>query len=115
MATLVYHIPPITKTNPTLAELLELVDIAGVVGLKFTDWNLFLLRRLRLERPDIVIFNGFDEMFTPAMMYGADGGIGTNYNLFPRLFVNMYRSVKSGDIEKAMDMQLRFMSYTHLL
>ena len=112
---IVYHIPILTKFSLSLDELLALLDLDGVVGIKYTDWNLFLMRRLRMARPDITIFNGFDELLVPALLYGADGGIGTNYNLFPKLFIAIYNAVKSGEIDKAMDLQKRFMSYADLL
>ena len=62
LPVLVYHVPLLAHYTPTLDEILELLDIEGVAGLKMTDWNLFMLRRLRLLRPETVILNGFDEV-----------------------------------------------------
>jgi len=111
---LVYHIPASTHHHPTLDEMLELLDIEGVVGLKMSDWNLSFMKRLRLARPDIVILSGYDEILCPSLLYGADGGVGMNYNLFPKLFVGIYNAVAQEDIAGAMSLQNKFLSYSKL-
>ena len=111
---LFYHIPVATHCNPTLDEMLEILDIEGVVGLKMSDWNLSFMNRLRLARPDIVILSGYDEMLCPSLLYGADGGVGMNYNLFPKLFLGIYHAVLQGDIAGAMSLQNKFLSYSQL-
>ena len=45
----VYYIPALTGKNITLEEMLELLDIDGVAGLKLTASNLFFMRRLLIE------------------------------------------------------------------
>ena len=111
---LVYHIPIITHHYPTFDEMLELLDIEGVVGLKMTDWNLSFMKRLRMARPDIVIFSGFDDILCPSLLYGADGGVGMNYNLFPKLFLGIYQAILQGDIAGAMSLQGKFIKYSEL-
>ncbi len=108
---LVYHIPMLTGNHPRLEEILELLDIPGVIGLKMTDWNLFLMQRLRLARPESIIFSGFDEILCPGLLYGANGGIGTWYNLFPKVYVNIYKAVQAGNIKKAMILQHKLTSF----
>ena len=115
LPTLVYYIPMLMGHMFSVDEMLELLDIKGVVGLKLTDHNLFFMKRLRLARPDIVIFNGFDEYLCPSLFYGATGGIGTNYNLFPKLFLEIYHAVGKGDIARAMELQNCFLGYADLL
>ena len=106
----VYHIPCLTHYTFTLEEILQLVDIKGVAGLKFTDWNLFLMKQIILARPNLVIFNGFDEVLLPGLLYGANGGIGSWYNVFPKLFLEIYRSVKNEEIRRALECQNAFNS-----
>jgi N-acetylneuraminate lyase len=105
---LVYHIPHLSGVCSTFDELVELLDIEGVVGLKGTDWNLYLLQRLLRMRPDIVVFNGFDEMVCPALLYGCSGAIGSHYNLFPGLFLGIYAAIQRRDIASAMRLQNSF-------
>ena len=76
-AVFIYYFPSRLASAPSLHQLLQLLDIDGVVGLKVSDWNLFLLKRLVLARPDLLVFNGFDEFLYLGLLYGATGGIGT--------------------------------------
>lgn len=112
---LVYHIPMLTGAASTVDEMLELLDIEGVVGLKSSDWNLFFVRRLLDARPDITVFNGMDEFLCPGLLYGCSGGIGMNYNLFPGLFLGIYQAVQKGDIARAMELQNRFLAYADII
>lgn len=101
----VYYFPSRLAAAPSLNQLLELVDIPGVVGLKLSDWNLFLLKRLLYARPDLVVFNGFDEFLYPGLLYGACGGIGMWYNLFPQALVGIYNAFLSQDHARALRLQ----------
>lgn len=108
----IYYFPARLAVAPSLSQLLELVDIDGVAGLKLSDWNLFLLKRLLYARPELVVFNGFDEFLYPGLLYGARGGIGTWYNLFPEVLVAIYQAFLAQDHARAMELQdclLRFL------
>ena len=111
LPTLVYHIPQLTGVDTSVAEMLEWLDIEGVVGLKSSVWNLFFARRMRRERPDIVLFNGMDEFLCPGLLYGATGGIGMWYNVFPRLFLGIYDAVQQGDLQRGMELQECFLDF----
>lgn len=97
LPVLVYYIPAFTGRHSSLAELIELLDIDGVCGMKFTDPNLFLMRRILDARPDKIIFSGFDEMLFPALLYGAAGGIGAWYNVIPKAFLNIFAAAVASD------------------
>jgi N-acetylneuraminate lyase len=101
---LIYYIPALS-VDVSLEELLDLLSLKNVIGLKFSDANFFYMKRLLIHRPDIVIFSGEDELFTYGLLAGAHGGIGMNYNVFPELFVTMYKCCKNGDIVNAMKLQ----------
>jgi len=108
---LVYHFPGLTHRTPTVDEMIELLEIDGVVGLKLSDWNLFFMKRLLLARPDTIVFSGKDEFLCPALLYGAHGGIGTWYNLFPKPYVGIYHAVRQWHIGQAMELQNRLLSF----
>ncbi len=111
---LIYHIPQLTGQNLTTDNLMELFDIPSVAGIKFSYNDLFLLRRLLIARPEMAVFIGNDELLCPALLYGACGGIGMTYNLFPKLFVDIYQAVQSKDITRAMQLQKYFMNFLDL-
>ncbi len=111
----VYYIPKLTGTALTLDEMLRLVDIEGVAGFKFSAPDLSFMKRVLIARPDIAVFNGNDELLCPGLLYGASGGIGMNYNLFPRLFVAIYQAVNAGDIARAMVLQNHFLPFVDVI
>ncbi|MFN7920384.1 MAG: dihydrodipicolinate synthase family protein [Bryobacteraceae bacterium] len=99
----VYHFPPGTAAIRTIEDLERLLQIPNVVGLKFTDTNLYIMGEVK--RTGALIYNGADEMFSGGMLFGADGGIGSFYNIVPRMFVEMYESAQRGDWERARELQ----------
>jgi N-acetylneuraminate lyase len=96
---LVYFFPELCSCIFTLDQILELCEIPGVVGLKFTDFDLYKLQQI--QRCGNVIFNGRDEVFAAGMLMGASGGIGSFYNLIPAAFVRVYNGARAGQWEEA--------------
>ena len=52
-----------------------------VAGVKFTSSDFFQLERMKRAHPDLTIWNGYDEMLLSGLSAGADGGIGSTYNV----------------------------------
>ena len=96
---LVYYYPETSRVTVTLDQLLELCEIPNVVGLKFTDFDLYKLHQI--SQSGKIIFNGRDEVFAAGLLMGAGGGIGTFYNLAPELFLRVYESACRGQWEEA--------------
>ena len=115
LPVLVYHIPTLSGRSTSVEEMIQLLDIDGVVGLKFSDYNIFMMDRLLIERPDTTVLSGNDEIFVPALLYGAHGGIGMNYNLFPKAFIGIYRAVNEGNIVRAMELQKLIVGYVDVI
>ena len=102
---LVYYFPEVCPGIRTTDQLLELCGIPNVVGLKFTDFDLFRMRLIK--QTGALIFNGRDEVLVAGLLMGADGGIGTFYNIVPELFVEVYEHARRGDWMAAREVQDR--------
>jgi N-acetylneuraminate lyase len=102
---LVYYFPGHSTAIRTLEEILELCRIPGVVGLKYTDFDLYRLSQV--ERAGYTIFNGHDEVLAAGLLMGAHGGVGSFYNLAPRLFVGLLAAARAGDWAGAQSIQVR--------
>jgi N-acetylneuraminate lyase len=74
---------------------MQLCAIPNVVGLKFTDFDLYRMRYIKQR--GALIFNGRDEVLSAGLLMGADGGIGTFYNIAPELFVELYNHALRGN------------------
>lgn len=102
---LVYFFPEISAAVRSAEEILELCAIPNVIGLKFTDFDLFKMRRV--VHAGYTIFNGRDEVFAAGLLMGAHGGIGSFYNLVPELFVQVYDLAAQGKWMEARGVQDR--------
>ena len=72
------------------------------VGLKWTYPDYFTLGRIKqINGGNINVINGPDEMLICGLAMGADAGIGTTYNLMPKLFVDLFNKFQSGNVEEA--------------
>jgi N-acetylneuraminate lyase len=99
----IYYFPDLCPAIADTAQILELAAIPNVAGLKFTDFNLYKLWSIRSEGS--IIYSGRDEVLVAGLLMGADGGIGTFYNLVPDWFVEVYRRSRAGDWAGARAMQ----------
>jgi N-acetylneuraminate lyase len=88
-----------------LDTLLTLLDLPGVAGIKFTSTDLFKFSQLIRRRPDKTCFFGFDEIYATGALLGADGGIGTTYNLLGRLYMALDAAMRSEDMGAARALQ----------
>lgn len=102
---IVYNFPAKSARPLTTPDLLALLAHPKIIGVKHTSQNLYQLERLKTAAPDAVIYNGFDEMFVGGVSMGADGGIGTTYNVMGHLFVAMYNAIHAGDLPQAQVLQ----------
>lgn len=100
---LVYYYPAGSGALSSLDQIRTLCSLPNVVGLKFTDMDLFKLASLK--RLGCTIFNGYDEILVAGLLMGADGGIGSFYNVAPRLFVGLYQAARRGDWAAAKALQ----------
>lgn len=102
---IVYEVPIRTGRPLPLDLLVSILDLPGVAGIKFTSTDLFKLTLLRRARPERTYFFGFDEIYLSGAVLGADGGIGTTYNLLGRLYVALHSAVTEGDLGRARHLQ----------
>lgn len=100
---LVYYFPEVAPSIRTLEQILSLCEIPGVSGLKFTDFDLYRLGEIR--RAGHIVMNGRDEVLAAGLYMGANGGIGTFYNLIPRTFVEIQSAATRGDWPEARRLQ----------
>lgn len=96
---LIYYFPAYAASVNSLELILELCAIPNVCGLKFTANDLFMLSELK--KSGATIFYGTDEMLIAGLAMGADGGIGSFYNVAPELFVKLWRLTRQGEWEQA--------------
>jgi N-acetylneuraminate lyase len=101
---ILYYFPQVRPNafrNPE--ELEEICMVPNVAAVKFTDYNLFLMKQLTMH--GTLIYNGRDEILAAGLLMGAAGGIGSTYNLAPRLYVELYKHAIRGEWKEVRHLQ----------
>ena len=83
----------------------RLFEIDNITGVKWTSSNYYELIKLRERCPDANIFNGPDEMLVCGLSSGADGGIGSTYNVMYPLIRSIYDHFRAGNMTEALEQQ----------
>jgi len=103
---------PIFVYNISHANLMDLdmlkrlASIENVKGVKYTASTHFAFSKIKKEIGEsFKIYSGMDEMALSGIISGADGIIGSFFNLMPEMFVNIYQELQKGNINKAKKIQ----------
>ena len=103
--TVVYNVPNLSGAALSGGQLGEIMGMENVSGMKFTSSDYYTFERLRHAFPDKALYNGCDEMLCAGLAMGADGGIGTTYNVMVDRFVKIYNLFKEGKTAEAFEIQ----------
>ena len=102
--------------------ILKLAKIDNVKGIKYTASSHYEITKLKADLgEDFMIYSGSDEMAISGLLAGADGLIGSTYNVLSDTFLSLYDFYVKGDIAKANDVMkevveviLKMLSYGNL-
>lgn len=97
----VYNFPNFSGFSLTEDVVDELKQMGNLEGIKYTSSDFFLMERIKTKNPDLVMWNGFDEMLVCGLSMGADGGIGSTYNCMPKVIHKIYDAYQAGNLEEA--------------
>lgn len=101
----IYNFPSQSGFSLTTDLLDELCANGRVAGVKFTSNEFFQMERMKAGHPELTLLNGFDQMFLSGLAAGADGGIGSTYNILAPVIRKIYTGFLSGDMETARENQ----------
>ena len=102
---IIYNIPAMSGVSFTLAELDRLLAMPGVIGIKQTSIDMYQMEQLRRRFPSTLLLNGYDEVFLAGMVSGANGGIGSTYNLMGGRYRRIRDAVAANRVKDAMAVQ----------
>lgn len=102
---LIYNFPALSGVRWSVDELTRLLDTPQVVGVKNTCADLYAFEQLRRRQPQATLLHGFDETLLSGLVTGADGGIGSTYNLQASRILALSQALKTSDITEARTLQ----------
>jgi len=93
----------------------RLVDL-GYQGMKDAGENILLhYNYLRIAPPSFNLLMGNETLALPAFVMGIKGFTSGTVNAFPELNLELYRSFKKGELEKAAKLQQKILQLTEIL
>ncbi len=102
---IVYNFPAFSGSSLSGAQISELLNLDGVVALKQTSADLYQMEQLTRGNPDKTVFNGFDEILASGLLAGANGGIGSTYNIQAQRILDINSAIERGDAALAKSLQ----------
>lgn len=106
-----YNNPGLTKVAFEFETIRKLLSKPEIIGLKDSSGDMVYFHRiLKLAKEsNVPLFIGPEELFMESMVMGGNGGVSGGANIFPRLYVDIYESVKAGDLNKAHELHKQVM------
>ena len=99
----IYNIPQLAGVSLSVPLLKEMLKNPRCIGVKNSSMPVQDIQMWLDE--GALVFNGPDEQLISGLVMGAAGGIGGTYGVMPKLYVELYRCVKAGEMAKALDIQ----------
>jgi len=94
---------------PTVAKA---ASHGNIHGLKDSSGQIMYLHELHLKlekHPDFTLLVGPEQMMPECILFGIHGGVNGGSNLFPKLYVDLYRYAHEGDVGNARFLQEQVM------
>lgn len=101
---IVYNVPLVGLLG--MNAIKRLAKIENVKGIKYTALSQYEITQIKDEvGEEFLVYSGADEMAISGLIAGADGIVGSFYNIMPELFINIYNAVKNKDLDEAQRLQ----------
>lgn len=112
-----YNIPSLTKINIGLEFLEELLDRPEVIGYKDSSADMIYFNKVNnlKNRNHFSLLVGPEELLMETLIMGADGGIPGGANMFPGLYVNLYKAAKNNDVKQALRLHNEIMKISSVI
>lgn len=112
LPVLLYNFPDRTTVDLSPELVLRLAKaFPNIVGIKDTVDNIShtrkLIRMVKGQLPEFVVFSGYDEYLIPNLMAGGNGIISGLTNLAPQLFVELLEAFRRNDLKNVISLQSR--------
>lgn len=101
---IVYNVPLVGLLG--MNAIKRLAKIENVKGIKYTALSQYEITQIKDEvGQDFLVYSGADEMAMSGLISGADGIVGSFYNIMPELFINIYNAVQNKNLDEAQRLQ----------
>ena len=102
---IIYNFPAFSGVNLTVDNVKEFLCDNRFIGVKHTSSDHFALEQFKALFPDKLLYNGYDETFLAGLSMGADGAIGSTFNLMAEKFIQIREAFLKEDMKTAQKIQ----------
>lgn len=109
MPVLLYNNPMRSGVSIEVSSVVTLAELDNVVGMKDSSANLIqTMSYIKATKDmDFAVLVGNDASIFATLVSGGKGAVAATANVAPALLVGIYNAVKSGEIDKACELQYR--------
>jgi 4-hydroxy-tetrahydrodipicolinate synthase len=114
-----YNFPALTGQDlniPLIASLAR--DFPTIAGIKDTVDTIShtrqILTRVKAERPDFMVFSGFDEYLWDNLVLGGNGAIPASSNIAPEICCGIFKAFEERNLAAAIPLQRRLAQLVQL-
>ena len=105
----IYNIPQLAGVELTVPLLKELLKNPRVAGVKNSSLLVSDIQKFKeagtANGREFTVFNGPDGQLFSGLSIGASGGIGATYGAMPELYLQIFKLVRAGDYQRALEVQ----------
>lgn len=113
---ILYNVPGRTGVNILPKTCYELSKVPNIVAIKEASGNLSQVAEIaQLCGENLHIYSGNDDQILPILSVGGIGVISVLSNIFPEDTHNMVHEFLNGNIEKAKNLQSKYLPFIHAL
>jgi 4-hydroxy-tetrahydrodipicolinate synthase len=113
-----YNMPGYTKVMIEPETVLQAARMPNIIGLKDSSANMIYFHKLQLflaDRPDFSLLIGPEELLAEGVLLGAHGGVCGGANIFPSLYVNLYKAAVKRELDVLTDLHRKVMKISTTL
>lgn len=113
----IYNVPSRTGIDLQPETLKRLINCEKIVGVKESSYDLpTVMEKFAVTRgTQVAIYSGNDDMNYPLLALGARGVVSVAGNFIPAIIADMVDSFLRGDVQKALEWQLKLMPVNRAL
>ena len=105
-----YNVPGRTVADLAHDTVIRLSDVPGIVGIKEATANIERAQWLIREAPKgFMVYSGDDPTAVALMLCGGHGNVSVTANIAPRLMHELCIAATSGDVKRAMAIQMQLL------
>lgn len=113
---ILYNVPGRTGSNLSPNLVIRLAnDFSNIVAIKEASGNISQVMEIINQRPKgFMVYSGDDAIAMPIIALGAEGCISVAANVFPKEFSELMHACLNNDIERARELQYRYLNLMNL-